>query len=246
MFSDPRTALMFFLLAFPGRLLAISAHEFGHALVADRCGDNTARMLGRLTLNPLKHLDLWGTIMMLVFGFGWAKPVPVNPRNYRNYRKDDLLVSIAGVTMNFLLFLLGFLCCGGIVFGTLRHAGARSAEAAEWVRYAASINADSLAAISGSRMLSYVYEMLSYFVYANIGLAIFNLLPIPPLDGYHVLNDLVLRRNLFASARASRNATMVLFLLLCTGALGTALSYLVGGVMTGAGWLFEHLFALIP
>lgn len=246
MFGDPRTALMFFLLAFPGRLLAISAHEFGHAWVADRCGDNTARMLGRLTLNPLKHLDLWGTIMMLVFGFGWAKPVPVNPRNYRNYRRDDLLVSIAGVTMNFLLFLLGFLVCGAIAFGVLRRAGANSAVAAEWVRFAASINSDALASISGSRMLGYVYEMLSYFTIANIGLAIFNLLPVPPLDGYHVLNDLLLRRSLFASAKVTRTATMVLFLLLCTGALGTGLSYVVNGALEGVGWLFQHLFALIP
>lgn len=243
---DPRAALMFFLLAFPGRLLAISAHEFGHSWVADRCGDHTARMLGRLTLNPLKHLDLWGTIMMLVFGFGWAKPVPVNPRNFRNYRRDDLLVSIAGVTMNFILFLLGFFGSAALVFGVVRRAGATSVEAAEYVRYAASLSPDSLAVVSGSRMLGYVYEMLSYFVYANIGLAIFNLLPVPPLDGYHVLNDLVLKRSLFASPQVARTATMILFLLLFTGALGTGLGYVINAVLSGVGWVARLLFSLIP
>ena len=245
-FRNPRAALMFFLLAFPGRLLAISAHEFGHSWVADRCGDNTARMLGRLTLNPLKHLDLWGTIMMLVFGFGWAKPVPVNPRNFRNYRRDDLLVSVAGVTMNFLLFLLGFFASAALAFGVARHAGATGAQAAEFTRYAASLNPDYLAALSGSRLLGYVYEMLSYFVIANIGLAVFNLLPVPPLDGYHVLNDLVLKRSLFASAQVARTATMILFLLLFTGALGTGLGYVINAVMGGVGRVAQLLFGLIP
>ena len=106
-FRDPKGMLIFFLLAFPGRILALSLHEFAHAWVANRCGDPTAKMMGRMTVNPLKHLDPLGTILMLVVGFGWAKPVPVNPRNYRNYRRDDLKVSLAGVTMNLLLSLLG-------------------------------------------------------------------------------------------------------------------------------------------
>ena len=107
--SDPKGMLIIFLLAFPGRILALSAHEYAHAWVADRCGDPTARMLGRLTLNPFKHLYPLGAIMMLLVGYGWAKPVPVNPRNYRNYRKDDLKVSLAGVTMNLIMFILAML-----------------------------------------------------------------------------------------------------------------------------------------
>ena len=82
--AHPIAVLTIFLLAFPGRIIALSAHEFAHAWVAHRCGDDTAKMLGRMTLNPLKHLDPLGTAMMLLVGFGWAKPVPVNPRNYRN------------------------------------------------------------------------------------------------------------------------------------------------------------------
>ena len=95
---DPRGTLLILLIALPGRLLAISAHEAAHGWVADRCGDPTARLMGRVTLNPLKHFDVVGTLCMLVFGFGWAKPVPVNPLNFRNYRRDDLKVALAGVT----------------------------------------------------------------------------------------------------------------------------------------------------
>ena len=238
--------LIFFLLAFPGRILAISAHEFAHAWVADKCGDHTARMMGRLTLNPLKHLDLVGALMMVLIGFGWAKPVPVNPRNYRNYRRDDLLVSIAGITMNFILFVLSFLVCAVMVFVVLRRAGASSDQARDFVYYAASFDSDYIAAISGSRMLGYVYEMLSCFVIVNIGLAIFNLLPVPPLDGYHVLNDLVLRRDLFASAQAVRTAMGILMALMFLGYLGTGLGYVIDFVLDGAGWVVQLLFAVIP
>ena len=246
MFSDPRAAIMFFLLAFPGRILAISAHEFAHAWVADRCGDHTARMMGRLTLNPMKHLDVVGTIMMLLLGFGWAKPVPVNPRNYRNYRRDDLLVSIAGITMNLILFVLSFFVCAVMIFAVIRGAGATSEQARDFVYYAAYIDSDYVAALSGSRMLGYVYEMLTYFVLVNISLAIFNLLPVPPLDGYHVLNDLALKRDLFASGQVARAATGILFLLMFTGYLGTILGYAVNAVLSGAGWVAQLLFALFP
>ena len=118
--SDPVGVLVIFLLAFPGRILALSAHEYAHAWVADRCGDHTARQLGRLTLNPFAHLDPLGAILMILVGFGWAKPVPVNPLNYRNYRKDDLKVSLAGVTMNLMLFALSMLAMFGIVAATLK------------------------------------------------------------------------------------------------------------------------------
>ena len=242
--SDPKQTLIFFLLAFPGRILAISAHEFAHAWVANRCGDPTARMMGRMTLNPAKHLDLLGTLMMLLLGFGWAKPVPENPRNFKNYRKDDLMVSLAGIAMNLLLFLLGYLLCAALLFVALKRVGlANVANANELMRYAADISPSFMEQTLG-RLTSYIYQMLQYFVYVNISLAIFNLLPVPPLDGYHVVNDLILKRDLFASQKAARIAMGVLFALMFTGLLGDALGYAVDGALQAVGYLTQRLFAI--
>lgn len=242
LFSDPLGTLGFFLLAFPGRILAISAHEYAHAWVADRCGDPTARMYGRLTLNPLKHLDWVGTLMMLLLGFGWARPVPVNPNNFRNYRKDDLKVSLAGITMNLILFALGFIAVSVFAIAAVVKTG--RTDFYELIRYAVNLNPDFISAMLGT-IPGYIYQMLVYFVYVNISLAIFNLLPIPPLDGYHVLNDLLLRRSLFAGEKAVRTATGVMFLLMITGVLGNILSYAVDAVVSGAGFLLELICHMV-
>ena len=236
LFSDPLGTLGFFLLAFPGRLLALSAHEFAHAWMADRCGDPTARMYGRLTLNPLKHLDPVGTLFMLLLGFGWARPVPVNPYNFRDLRRDDLKVSLAGVTMNMILFVLGFIATSVIAILAIAKTG--QADFFELVRYTVNLNPDFVSAMLGA-IPGYIYQMLVYFVYVNISLAIFNLLPVPPLDGYHVLNDLLLKRSLFASQKAARTSMGILYLLMFTGILGRILSYAVEAVISGAGLLLE-------
>lgn len=271
--ADPRSTLIFLLLAMPGRLLALSCHEAAHAWVADRCGDPTARMLGRVTLNPLKHLDPVGLLCMLFLGIGWAKPVPVNPRNYRNYRKDDLLVSVAGVTMNLILFLLGGILMYvilGIALSAIPMAEAAAADSAlmratiggtpaliggggaywydlrEVVRYGYSASEMLIEPMYGS-IAGSLYTMLVYFVLTNISLAVFNLIPIPPLDGYHVLNDMVLRRTrLFASAQAQRISTVVMLLALWSGALGKVLNFIIyDGVLEGIGRLAQGVFRLL-
>lgn len=236
LFTDPLATLSFFLLAFPGRILAISAHEYAHAWMADKCGDPTARMYGRLTLNPLKHLDLLGTLMMLLLGFGWARPVPVNPYNFRNYRKDDLKVSLAGITMNLLLFVVGFIAVSVMAIFAILKTG--QADFFELVRYSVNLNPDFISAMLGT-IPGYIYQMLVYFVYVNISLAVFNILPVPPLDGYHVINDLLLKRSLFASRKVARNAMGIMYLLMFTGILGKILSYAVNAVISGAGLLLE-------
>ena len=96
-------------------LLCLVIHEVSHGLAAYHLGDPTAKQSHRLSLNPLRHLDPFGLIMMIAVGFGWAKPVPVNPLNFKHYRKDDLKVSVAGVTVNLLLFLTGTLLMYGVV-----------------------------------------------------------------------------------------------------------------------------------
>ena len=265
--ENPREMLIFLLLSIPGRFMALSLHEFAHAWMANRCGDPTARMLGRLTVNPARHLDPVGTVMMLLLGFGWAKPVPVNPRNYRNYRWDDLKVSIAGVTMNLLMFVLSFLLmCGFVGFTihglphldsasigssgmfTANLMGQRVVCTGEYYFNAkdlftmAPYVADYLIEPALGRMAGYIYQMLSYFVLVNIALAVFNLIPVPPLDGYHVLNDLLLKRSPFASPRASRIAYGVLLVLIfCTPVISKLILFVENLLMTGLG---SGMFAL--
>ena len=262
--KDPVKMLVVFLLAFPGRILALSAHEFAHAWVADRCGDPTARMMGRLTLNPLKHLDPLGTIMMLVVGFGWAKPVPVNPRNFRNYRSDDLKVSLAGVTMNLILFVVSMIALFGAVALALSKVPASTLNMTGPIYRGSYVGKECLFVLENGEyyylpiqsllnMLpyasdylirpvfgeipGYLYQMLGYFAMTNLVLCLFNLLPVPSLDGYHVLNDLVLKGKLFADPNTVRIASAVLFVLVMTGAVGKALGWVDTRVLNGAGAL---------
>lgn len=137
-------------------LVAITVHEFAHAWTADVMGDPTPRFAGRLTLNPIKHIDPIGFIMLLLVRFGWAKPVPINPYNFKNPARGEMIVSLAGPLSNFLLAFL-------------------AARLLRFLPYQISMNA--------------VFQSIATdFILINIGLAVFNLLPIPPLDGSHILD----------------------------------------------------------
>ena len=266
LFSDPKGVLLVLLLALPGRLLAIAAHESAHGWVADRCGDPTARLMGRITLNPLKHFDLVGTLCMVLFGFGWAKPVPINPNNFRDYRKDDLKVSLAGVTMNLTLFFGGCIVMYGMLWlalkqlpyqSSLRSTGAlfRTTvdgvpalcdaqywyDVADCLRYPWGLWDVLIAPVFG-QTVGYLYQMLYYFVSVNLVLAVFNLIPIPPLDGYHVLNDLVLKRPLFADRKAQGIGMAVMLVAVYTGVLSKALNVVYDFVLSGVGGAVMSLF----
>lgn len=268
LFADPRATIMMLLLALPGRMLAISAHESAHGWMAEKCGDPTARWMGRITLNPLKHLDPVGIVCMVLFGIGWAKPVPVNPRNYRNYRRDDLKVSIAGICVNMLLFVLGSIVMYAVIAvalaGLPMHANLMGTEEmfrstvdgvpvlvsgkyyyhmSELMRYGVSLSELLIAPVFGSTV-GYLYEMLGYFVMTNLVLAVFNLIPVPPLDGYHVLNDLILKGSLFASRKVQQISMMVLYFALFTGKLSQALSWVYDLVLSGVGDVMSAAFRL--
>jgi Zn-dependent protease len=161
------------LLLVPVLLFSIVAHEYAHGEAAYRQGDNTAYMLGRLTLNPLKHIDPFLTIllpiMLIAMGgppFGGAKPVPVNPRNYRHYVTGDIIVSLAGIVTNLALFLV--CAVGFVVIGLIGHA---------------------VSGLAGT--LALLQRMMFVGMWVNTGLAFFNLIPIPPLDGSHVLKHML-------------------------------------------------------
>jgi Zn-dependent protease len=160
--------LISFITFLPFFFISLAVHEFAHAYVAYKKGDNTAKNQGRLTLNPIKHIDLFGSVLMPFMAFasgfaliGWAKPVPVDRRNFRNQLKDDALVSLAGPASNFLLAILFFILFVVITKVPIEFAFRES-----------------------------VINMIWFGVYFNIFLCLFNLLPLPPLDGSHILYDL--------------------------------------------------------
>lgn len=197
-----------FILFIPVILWALSFHELGHGWMALRFGDPTARDLGRLTLNPLKHLDPLGTLMMFVAGFGWAKPVPVDPRNLEHPLRDGLWIAAAGPTANFL---------SAAASGLLLQLIYRNA------------------AISG--MLGWaapgVLQLLFLSIQVNLALAVFNLLPIPPLDGAGVLKGLVSERTAESLARFDPVGPMVLMLLILVGRVSPIdpLGFMMGPVL---------------
>jgi len=153
---------------------ALTFHEYAHAWAAYRAGDETAYRMGRLSLNALVHLDPLGTIMLFFGPIGWAKPVPINPANFRRPRRDDIIVSLAGVTTNALLAILWTLVLG--VFLWLGSTQGTSAAAA---------------GNEVNRFVSVMQEVAFWGMFINIALAVFNLIPIPPLDGSHVLGHIL-------------------------------------------------------
>lgn len=179
-------------------LVMLPVHELAHAFVANRLGDDTARWHGRLTANPFAHLDLWGTLMLFVFGFGYARPVPVNPRNFRNPKRDMALVALAGPVSNLLMAAISLLL------------------------YRVVLSITSSAAVVTVAWLVLVWTFAS----VNIGLAVFNLLPIPPLDGSRIFGAILPARMAFAMDRYAGQIRILLFVLIATGALSTPLSFL--------------------
>lgn len=164
------STLIQLLLMIPIILISLTFHEYCHGYAAFKCGDMTARNFGRLTLNPIKHLDVIGTIMMLVFGFGYAKPVPINPRNFNKPRRDICIVSAAGPLSNLFLAIVALLI--------------------SYFSLALPVKFEMISVLSSN--LFGVWQMfLTMFVYSNVTLFVFNLLPIPPLDGSRLLSTVL-------------------------------------------------------
>ncbi len=176
-------------------LICITLHELAHGLVAYRLGDDTAKRAGRLTLNPIKHLDPMGLLMMVVFRFGWAKPVPVNMMRFRNPKRGMALTALAGPGCNFLISIV-FLFLYGLLFTLLKSSDAGSV----------------------------ALELLELTAYMSLGLGIFNLIPFPPLDGSKILFSLLSDEGYWKLMRYERYGGLALMLLVWTGVLGRPLS----------------------
>ena len=199
----------------PAVLLSLSFHEFSHGYVAFKLGDPTAKQAGRLTLNPLAHIAPLGTLCMLIFRFGWAKPVPVNVMYFKDRKKGMAITAAAGPISN---LLLAFLCLLLFV-PVLVYAG--------WTAV-------------GSYAANFLYIM----VMINVGLAVFNLLPISPLDGSKILYVVLPNKIYFSIMRYERYFQPVLFLLLWTGLLSRPISFLRDAVISGMEFLVSPIFSL--
>ena len=203
----------------PAVLIAITFHEFAHAFAAYKLGDETAKSQGRLTLNPLKHIDPVGILMLLFLGFGWGKPVQIDSRNFnRNIsaKKAEAIVSVAGPLMNFIL---------AIIFAII---------AALLAKFNALENMNYRTAVT-------IYSIIQSIILLNIGLGVFNLIPLPPLDGSKILSAF-LPYNIDNWFRSNESIFYMLFLILwITGILGSMISPAIVGIYNG----FIHLIGLI-
>ena len=184
--------LMHIIAGLPGLLIAMVIHEYAHAQVAVWLGDFTPRLMGRLTLNPKAHVDPIGMLMLFLVHFGWAKPVMINPRNFKNPKRDDILVSLAGPAANFITAFLALLAL--LIYSRI-----------------------------GGDMTAGVYLVFQMIIEYNIGFGIFNLIPLPPLDGSHVLMQLLPRDMAYKLAGLERYSFLILIVLLMTPVLSMIL-----------------------
>lgn len=180
-------------------LLVLPLHEFAHGWMAKKCGDDTAEVSGRLTVNPIAHIDPIGSVLLILCGFGWAKPVPINPARMRNPRRSVIWVSLAGPVSNLIAALVGMI----LMQITLPFLNA-----------------------SGSQILTSIFYLLQSFVTVNIGLALFNLIPVPPLDGSKVLMCLLPYKGSMWMQRHQQILSVVLWVLILTSILSVPLSWL--------------------
>lgn len=203
-----------FLIRIPIILFSLTVHEIAHGYTAYKMGDPTAKSLGRLSLNPLKHLDPIGALCMLLFGFGWAKPVPINTRYFKKPRAGMALTALAGPVSNLLMAFVSFIA---------------------WLYISVLGGASPLFV----ELLGIFFE--DFFV-LNLGLAVFNLVPVPPLDGSRILFVLLPDKIYFGIMRYERYIYLALLVCLYLGVLDAPLNAAMRGVL----WLFSKVAGILP
>ncbi len=193
-------------------VVAIVCHEFAHAYTAVKMGDMTPKMAGRMTLNPIKHFDALGFVFLIILGFGWAKPVPINANNFRNIRKGEVLVSISGILTNFVLCII-FSVCFALT---------------------------ALLLDSAVLFYEFLQAVFQFLAYTNLCFAVFNLLPLYPLDGFNLIRAFCRYDNKFIQFMY-KWSFLILIILLLTGVLGWVMSAFGDLVI----WGIVDLFALM-
>ncbi|MCD8116145.1 MAG: site-2 protease family protein [Oscillospiraceae bacterium] len=190
-------------------LVCITLHELSHGFVAYKLGDNTAKNAGRLTLNPIRHIDIWGLVCMVLFKFGWAKPVPVNMRNFKDPKRGMALTALAGPVCNIIIAIV-FLFLYGLL----------------WPLY-----------LRGNAFTAAIVQMVYTTSYLSLALAIFNFIPIPPLDGSKVLYSFLSDSAYEKLMRYERYGMIIMLVLVATGGISGILS-------TVTGWVYDKLFII--
>ncbi len=221
--GNPRDALINILLTLPVIIIALSVHEASHGFIAYKMGDRTAYNLGRITLNPLKHLDLKGTLFMLVFGYGWAKPVPINTRNFKDPKKGMALTALAGPVSNLILGMIGAFFYE--LMGTV-------------ISYF--VLSDPLFFSEHELLFRILYIALNFFYLfgiLNVILAVFNMIPLPPFDGSRVFYVFLPQKYYFKVMQYEQ------YILI--GVLGIFLIFSYFFRISPVGWIADNLFELI-
>lgn len=205
------------LLTLPGLILALTLHEYAHARVSDRLGDPTPEQQGRLTLNPLAHLDPVGTVFLIFAGFGWGKPVQVDSRYYRNPARDMMLVALAGPVSNFVQSIVWFFVYGALL---------------------------KFAPVLTSYPIQMLTAMVLYAALINVSLGVFNLLPLPPLDGSKILRYFLHGKAGNVLDFLENYSTIILLVLFMTNLTQTIISPIIGWISYGIQWVVYTIFGL--
>lgn len=208
--------IVYILSSFTVIFLTLPIHEFAHGFTAVKLGDNTPKYEGRLTLNPFAHIDWIGAACILLFGFGWARPVRVNQRYFKNPKRDMAITALAGPLSNIILAFIALIL----------------------------INVFSIFYFVGN-VIYYIIVFLSFIAQINISLAVFNLIPVPPLDGSRLLSALLPYKYYYALMRYEQYIFWALFILLWLGVLDAPLVFLSDALMNGLGWLAALPFRLL-
>ena len=195
--------------------LTLPIHEFAHGFVATKLGDPTPRYQGRLTLNPLAHIDYLGALCILIFGFGWAKPVSVDMRNFKNPKVGMAITALAGPMSNIIVAFIAIVIRSFITMF-----------------------------LSAYTIGYYLYLLCIFIAQINVSLAVFNLIPIPPLDGSRILNAVLPDRVYYKLMRYERYLIWGVFALIYLGVLDRPLSYLSGAILTGLNNLTALIFGI--
>ncbi len=203
-FADPGQWIMSKLMMLPAILIGLCFHEFAHGAVSYMLGDPTPKLQGRLTLNPLAHIDFFGFFALIFAGFGWGKPVEIDPRYYKHRRRDEFLVAAAGVTMNLILAVL-FAIIIKVIF---------------------MVNPMFMA----GRLGAIIIEILRNIIFINIVLMVFNLLPVPPLDGFGICSEIFNLRKYSWYYTLYNYGGLILMALVLFNITGLILSPIVGSI----------------